>query len=77
MNLSSWLRPSWLPSTSSAAVLRSSWYSVFADRSWDGAMIARRLSVGSRRTSNGMLGLKDSALFRLPGSMARVKSRVR
>src|SRR5437667_169370 len=40
-------------------------------------MITRRLSVGSRRTSKGTLGLKDSALLSDAGSMARVKSRVR
>src|SRR2546430_16949542 len=40
-------------------------------------MITRRLSVGSRRTSKGTLGLKDSAPLSDAGSMARVKSRVR
>ena len=50
---------------------------MFADSSWDGAMMARRLSAWSIRTSNGTLGLKAIALLRLAGSMARLKSRLR
>src|ERR1700730_4911543 len=62
---------------SSAAVLIASWYVVLGARSSDGAMIARRPSVGSTRTSNGMLGLNVIADCRLFAFISRVKLSVR
>ena len=40
-------------------------------------MMARRLSVESRRTSKAALGLNEIALLRVLGSITREKSRLR
>src|SRR5690348_964952 len=62
---------------SSAAVFTSSRYSVLGLKSCDGATMARRPSVGSRRTSIGTVGLRATASLRLVAAMARLKSTVR
>src|SRR5258708_3894624 len=73
VNRTVWSRPSWLPSISRAAVLTATWYVVLGARSSDGAMVARRPSAGSTRTSNGMLGLNVSAERKLFAFISRVK----
>jgi len=70
-------RLSWFPSTSRALVYTLISYVELGASSWEGAMIARRLSAGSRRTLKGTAGVMVSELLMLARSMPRENVSVR